>query len=248
MARIRSIKPTFWTDEKVVETSPWARLLFIGTWNFCDDEGRMEYSPKRLKMQIFPGDSVEVGELVGELVEKKQVFIYDVDGKQYLQVVNFQKHQHVDKRMPSKYPAPRDVPPNSAELPGKSQGREGKGMEGNGMDSTPANAGVAKPPAPPCPHEEIIDAYHEALPMGRGVKLELWRGQRSARLLSRWREDSKRQSVAWWRDLFGHIAESAFLTGQKHSPGREPFLISLDWILKPENLAKIIEGEYTRNR
>ena len=30
MARIRTIKPDFWTDEKVVELSAFARLLFIG--------------------------------------------------------------------------------------------------------------------------------------------------------------------------------------------------------------------------
>jgi hypothetical protein len=30
MARIRTIKPEFWTDEKIVELSPFSRLLFIG--------------------------------------------------------------------------------------------------------------------------------------------------------------------------------------------------------------------------
>ena len=39
MARIRTIKPEFWTDEKVVTLPFEARLLFIGMWNFCDDEG-----------------------------------------------------------------------------------------------------------------------------------------------------------------------------------------------------------------
>ena len=39
MARIRSIKPEFWTAEQVMECSPMARLLFIGMWNFCDDGG-----------------------------------------------------------------------------------------------------------------------------------------------------------------------------------------------------------------
>ena len=39
MARIRTIKPEFWTSEQVVDCSPTARLLFIGLWNFCDDGG-----------------------------------------------------------------------------------------------------------------------------------------------------------------------------------------------------------------
>lgn len=39
MARIRTIKPEFWTAEQVMELSRDARLLFIGMWNFCDDAG-----------------------------------------------------------------------------------------------------------------------------------------------------------------------------------------------------------------
>lgn len=53
MARIRTVKPEFWTDEKVVECSISARLLFIGLFNFADDKGCLERSPKRIKMQVF---------------------------------------------------------------------------------------------------------------------------------------------------------------------------------------------------
>lgn len=128
MARIRSIKPEFWTDEKVVELSAFARLLFIGIWNFCDDEGRMVYSPKRLKMQIFPADSVDCSELVGEILRNQLVSIYVVDGIEYLQVNGFAKHQKIDKRSASKLPSP----PNSSEfhrIPTTDQGRD-QGKEG----------------------------------------------------------------------------------------------------------------------
>ncbi|STV36571.1 primosomal protein I [Klebsiella pneumoniae] len=46
MARIRTVKPEFWTDEKVVECSIPARLLFIGLFNFANDNGMPERSPK----------------------------------------------------------------------------------------------------------------------------------------------------------------------------------------------------------
>ncbi len=151
MARIRTVKPTFWTDEKIVELSPWARLLFIGTWNFADDEGRMEYSPKRLKMQVFPADSVELVELSAELVEHGLVRIYKVDGKEYLQIINFDKHQKIDRRTNSKFPP---FPPSPAESPRVSQSHpeqaaslaelprtpptEGKGMERKENNSPPS--------------------------------------------------------------------------------------------------------------
>jgi len=130
MARIRTIKPEFWTDEKVVQMSPWARLLFIGIWNFSDDEGRMEFSSVRLKLQILPADDVDIGDLCAELRRLALICTYSHKDKQYLQVINFDKHQRIDKRRTSKYPAPicadlRRLAPNDHD------GREGngKGME-----------------------------------------------------------------------------------------------------------------------
>lgn len=113
------------------------------------------------------------------------------------------------------------------------------------ITTTPAKAGVAKPSVPPCPHQEIIDAYHRILPMGRQVNVELWRGARAAHLKARWREDPKRQNLDWWERFFAHIAKSAFLTGKTPpTAGREPFELSLDFIVTPSKFAKIYEGAY----
>jgi len=124
MARIRSIKPEFWTDEKVVAVSPLARLVFIGLWNFVDDHGRIPYSPLRLKMQILPADSADFPQLLAEISEIGLVTIYAVDDKQYLQVNGFDKHQKIDKRAKSKYPDP-PIPANSRRNLPLDQGREG---------------------------------------------------------------------------------------------------------------------------
>ncbi len=109
MARIRTIKPEFWTDEKVVELSFPARLLFIGLWNFADDAGRLVHSPKRMKMQIFPSDSVEIEKLVQELVDQELVEIYTVGKDSILWIPTFLEHQKIDRPTPSKLPAsPRE--------------------------------------------------------------------------------------------------------------------------------------------
>lgn len=126
MARIRSIKPDFWTDEKVVDLSAFARLLFIGLWNFADDDGRMVYSPKRIKMQIFPADNLDISELFGELRRESLIVIYTVDNVEYLQVTNFTEHQKIDKRTASRLPPP----PPPAELPrNPTTDMEGKGRD-----------------------------------------------------------------------------------------------------------------------
>lgn len=131
MARIRTIKPEFWTDEKIVELSFPARLLFIGLWNFADDEGRLVYSPKRLKMQIFPADDLDISELFGEIRGKKLAAVYQVDNTEYLQVSGFSKHQKIDRRSPSKLPPP--PPPSPADSP-RIVPTEGKGKEGKGKE------------------------------------------------------------------------------------------------------------------
>jgi hypothetical protein len=146
MARIRSIKPEFWTDEKVVELSAMARLLFIGLWNFADDEGRMVYSAKRLKLQIFPADSCDIATLVEELCRQELVSVYYVEATAYLQVNGFVEHQKIDKRAKSKHPAPPisaesprlpPISPEPRQIPPLDQGRD-QGKEGKGGDAAQA--------------------------------------------------------------------------------------------------------------
>ena len=94
---------------------------------------------------------------------------------------------------------------------------------------------------PRCPHSEIISEYHQILPMLPTVRE--WTTARKAKLRQRWIEKEKRQTVDWWRKYFTYIAKSKFLTGQAES-GRRPFSQGLEWFLKPENMAKVIEGNY----
>ena len=108
MARKRMIDPDFWVDERVGQLSRDARLLFIGMWNFADDEGRMVAAPARLKAEVFPYDDditpATVGNLINELVALGLVWCYTVDDRQYLWVVNFAKHQRISHPTPSLLP------------------------------------------------------------------------------------------------------------------------------------------------
>ena len=107
MARIRTIKPEFWSSEQVMENRPLARLLFIGLWNFCDDGGNHPLAPRTIKALVFPGDDITteaVSELLGELEGTGLTRRYAVDGKQYLHVSGW-KHQKIEKRT-FKYPKP----------------------------------------------------------------------------------------------------------------------------------------------
>jgi hypothetical protein len=102
MARIRTIKPEFWTDEKVVTLPFVARLLFIGLWNFADDSGAVDFSPTRLRMQIFPGEAaIDVSALLDLLAVAGLVdVLIGPEGSRALVVANWEKHQKIDN--PSK--------------------------------------------------------------------------------------------------------------------------------------------------
>ena len=105
MARIRTIKPEFWTSAQVVECSTTARLLFIGMWNFCDDAGNIPYHPKQIKMQVFPGDNFGgdyIEELLNELIKAKLLICYQSGTEQYLHVTGWH-HQKIEKKS-TKYP------------------------------------------------------------------------------------------------------------------------------------------------
>lgn len=93
-----------------------------------------------------------------------------------------------------------------------------------------------------CPHQDIVDLYHELLPFA--CQIRDWTPARAQALRTRWREDKRRQNLDWWRRFFAWIAESEFLSGKASTPGRKPFLLDIDWLLKSANFTKVREGKY----
>jgi hypothetical protein len=112
MPRARNIKPSFFTNEQLVELPYEARLMFIGLWTIADRSGRLEDRPKRIKMSLFPADDVDTDKMLNMLVKAGLILRYQVNNEPYIQVITFAKHQnpHVNER-PSTIPAPE---PNGA--------------------------------------------------------------------------------------------------------------------------------------
>lgn len=104
MARIRTIKPEFFTSEDIVSRSPMARLLYIALWCEADKEGRLVWKPTTFKLRYLPGDSCDVHELCNELVQSGLVQLY---GDGYALIPSFKAHQHINPReSESQLPAP----------------------------------------------------------------------------------------------------------------------------------------------
>ena len=109
--RARNIKPGFFKNEDLAKCSFSARLLFEGLWCYADREGRFEWRPSRIKVEIFPYDRVKIDELLDQLIEYHFVFRYEIDGCVYGFIPTFVDHQR-----PHPHEAPSRLPPPSEEL------------------------------------------------------------------------------------------------------------------------------------
>ena len=102
--RNRIIKNEFWTDDKILDLDPLERLLFIGIWNFSDDEGILKNNGKVLKAKIFPGDDITASDIDLMLKNLVSVGLLTINKDHtLLQVTNWLDHQKINRPTPSKY-------------------------------------------------------------------------------------------------------------------------------------------------
>lgn len=120
MARARTIKPSFFKNDDLVEIDPLGRLLFIGLWTIADREGRLEDRPKKIKMEILPADSCDVAAFLAALQDAGFITRYEVDGKRYIQINNFSKHQN---------PHPRETGSEIPPIPAQNDAEEAQSRE-----------------------------------------------------------------------------------------------------------------------
>lgn len=93
--------------------------------------------------------------------------------------------------------------------------------------------------APPCPVDEIVNLYNSiCVSLTRVKPSSQWTSSgRLSRVAGRW---NSYPSLAEWKKFFERVEKSLFLTGRQNSPWRADF----DWILKPANFDRILEGVY----
>lgn len=173
MARIRTIKPEFFTSEDIVDLSPLARLLYIATWCEADREGRLVWKPRTMKLRYFPADDCDIDALARELVASGLVVPYG-DGLAF--IPSFSRHQHVNPReSQSSLPIPdasltRDdasLPVSDAQVGRERKGKEGK--EEKNSCAAPPSPAPAESEAPSKPEpEKPSSPVFIAIPLNSG--------------------------------------------------------------------------------
>src|SRR5690606_26618757 len=105
---------------------------------------------------------------------------------------------------------------------------------------------------PACPHLKVLASFREALPTLAQPKPELWDGKAADALRARWkwlltarRSDGSRyasdeaEALAWFGRFFNYVSASDFLMGRSGD-----FKCTLQWLVKAENFAKVVQGNY----
>jgi hypothetical protein len=139
VARIRTIKPEFFTSEDIVSLRPLTRLLYIAIWCEADKEGRLAWKPLTFKLRYFPGDECDIQAMCQEIVDSGLVVLY---GEGYGVIPTFKAHQHINPReSESNLPEPVAITTRKARVATRQPrdsdaqvGREGKGKEGKGKE------------------------------------------------------------------------------------------------------------------
>ncbi|MGE0424610.1 MAG: hypothetical protein AB7O88_20290 [Reyranellaceae bacterium] len=149
MSRTRSISPDFWTCEAVIDCAPMTRLLFLGLQNFADDYGVQPLRPRTIRLQVFPGDDLDearVRAMIEELAARRLVRCYEVEGVEYLAIVDWPLLQRVGKRARRRHPRDPALPPEPMAEPAPA--REAVPMA---EEATPGDAATreATPSVPP---------------------------------------------------------------------------------------------------
>lgn len=194
MARIRNIKPEFFTSESVSALPLRARLTWIGLWTHCDNHGRTRDNLRLIKAAVWPLDEVslrDIEEDLATLAAQGRIVRYQAGDKWYLEVTNWSEHQYGAGKGPAKYPPnPVDNPPQVAETAGppadpqksrqsldgprtnlfKPGGIQGSGVRGQGGGTRESANPDQDPPPPRCPKHLETPTEQPCRPCGDARK------------------------------------------------------------------------------
>lgn len=172
MARIRTIKPDFFTSPDMARYDVLGRLTFIGLWTHVDDAGRCLDEVRLIHAALFPLDDMvsidDVSEVIDALVAGGQLIRYRICGRSYLQVVAWH-HQVINRPGKSRIPGPDDlqVTVSDDSLNAHGADTEDSQQEGNREQGSGTGKGTTAPiaalPMPlPVPVEPATPAKESA--------------------------------------------------------------------------------------
>jgi hypothetical protein len=261
MARNRMIKPKFWDDTKIGRLTRDARLLYIGLWNFSDDIGVVIGDSIWLKSKIFPYDQIQIHQFekwMNELVINGFICLLSYKGERFIYLPNFTRHQVINKPNYEDLNIPKcliDKAKDNFHLLFTEQSRNATVLfteqyvtkiEGEREEEySPYNPpqGEASPPESnedeKINYNALMDTFNKMFE-GKLPKVTAMTDKRRKAVKARASEHGKEAIMA----VFNSVSQSAFLLGHNN----RNWVCDFDWIFRPTNFIKILEGNYNGER
>lgn len=197
--RIRTIKPEFWDSDVIQGLDIATRLLFIGLWNYVDDNGVGKDSVRKITTSLFAGDyydnphetSLRTHGGLSELSSAGLIVRYEVENERFLQIVNWDEHQKVNR--PSKPRFPRYsadqhtlTEPSLSTHGGLTIGTGNRGTEEQGNISCATADADCAPDPKPATYSKAFEEFWRTYPLRKSKR----------RAYQRWQEALKRANPA----------------------------------------------------
>lgn len=161
VARIRTIKPGFFRHEDLFEAEKSSgfplRLVFAGLWTVADREGRFEWKPRAIKLDVLPYDDIDFTAALEALATHGFIVKYTAGGRTFAHIPSWGKHQQVNVReAKSEIPSPDEASastcthmPEQVQEPGEQeQEQEGKGTGREGEAREQVRSTIKTEPQP----------------------------------------------------------------------------------------------------
>jgi hypothetical protein len=264
VARSRNIKPGLFKNEILGVADPLYTLLFEGLWLLADRDGRLEDRPLRIKAETFPyREGLNIEAMLDWLQANGFIKRYQVGQQKCIEIISFGKHQNPHKNEPaSVLPSPDEIEAKTEEnktTPDKigttpeiigSARADSLNLIPDSLNIDSESPPITAPPPekPKIEFQEIANLYNKIL----GETLREVRDltdQRKKHIKARIADDTaKRSSLDWWRTYFEFVSESDLLMGRAPARGEsgQPWQADFDWLINPNNMAKIRERKYHR--
>ncbi len=231
MARIRSDKPESYQSETLAEISLAAERTFRGMATIADDRGRLPDKPAQINGELWamrserqPHSREDLEAELAEMIRVNLVCRYTgCDGKSYLHMVSWDRHQKIDHasksrlpRCPAHQPEPDECGLHKGACPRESSRGFSEGSRPGGTGH-PAAAAAGGLPAEALPAEAVDN--HQPVTCGNQADLREHNSSRESREGSRldrgsrivdlgsWISDARAREVTDLADRFGRVTD-----------------------------------------
>lgn len=257
MARNRVIKPKFWDDAKIGRLTRDARLLYIGLWNFSDDIGVVIGNSIWLKSKIFPYDQIQIQQFekwMNELVINGFICLLSYKGERFIYLPNFTRHQVINKPNYEDLNIPKLLIDNTKDKITEQSRNTTVSFTEQYVTKIEREEEEEYPPYNSPQGEEVPSESDESDKINYNALMDMFNKMFEGKLPKITAMTDKRKKAVKARssehgkkaimDVLDNVCQSSFLLGHNN----QNWSCDFDWIFRPTNFIKILEGNYNGTR